>query len=283
MPFQGNFIFGDLEETYETAMSTIHWWKTHPQYSINLHWIVVYPGSYLYQIACERGIIKDKAQFIKDGCPDINVSKMTASERKAVAAMINTAFQDGERCIQNAVFLREKSGNVTIKGDCVYCGASAVWQNLSVFHWQRDEYCSNCNHRLPIRPFHYIDMNIFDRNVRALLSRWGELAVWPVVAGVPEMLESSAALSEEAVHLVDSSEDKQGLEFHGKRVEAPKIIDEKQIETVVLAATTAAASNIVKIIETDYPAVKRILHVSALIFEDALIDGGSYIKHISNK
>ena len=30
----GNFIFGDQNETYETAMNTINWWKNHPQYRI---------------------------------------------------------------------------------------------------------------------------------------------------------------------------------------------------------------------------------------------------------
>lgn len=71
---QGNFIFGDVEETIETATNTLNWWKKHPQYAIILNFIVTYPGTTLHEYACEVGIIKDEVQFIKDGCPAINVS-----------------------------------------------------------------------------------------------------------------------------------------------------------------------------------------------------------------
>src|SRR5208282_5689583 len=69
IPFSGNFIFGDLNETVETARNTLDWWEAHPQYNLNLWPVVAYPGSYLYQYACENNIIKDKIKFLKDGCP----------------------------------------------------------------------------------------------------------------------------------------------------------------------------------------------------------------------
>lgn len=55
--------------------------EKHPQYAIILNFIVTYPGTPLYEYACEVGIIKkDEVQFIKDGCPAINVSRMSDSE-----------------------------------------------------------------------------------------------------------------------------------------------------------------------------------------------------------
>nr|MCR4925134.1 B12-binding domain-containing radical SAM protein [Clostridiales bacterium] len=80
----GNFIFGDENETYEKAMNTINWWKAHPQYRIALHMIVLYPGSELYRNAVKNGAIKDQVQFIKDGCPYTNISKMTDEEYKDI-------------------------------------------------------------------------------------------------------------------------------------------------------------------------------------------------------
>ena len=83
MNAMGTFIFGDLAETTETMNRTLDWWKAHPEYTIELNFIRVYPGSHLYQVACKNGKIKDKVQFIKDGCPLINISKMTDEEFKA--------------------------------------------------------------------------------------------------------------------------------------------------------------------------------------------------------
>jgi hypothetical protein len=80
---EGAFIFGDLAETWETAQNTLQWWREHAQYKINLNVISVYPGSHLYQYACEHGIIRDRVQFLRDGCPHVNVSKLTAGDHRA--------------------------------------------------------------------------------------------------------------------------------------------------------------------------------------------------------
>ncbi|MDR2572040.1 MAG: radical SAM protein, partial [Oscillospiraceae bacterium] len=78
----GAFIFGDTNETMETAQNTINWifdninlfdWVT-------LEPIILYPGSQLYDDAVKRGAIKDTTEFIKNGCPLLNISKLTDSE-----------------------------------------------------------------------------------------------------------------------------------------------------------------------------------------------------------
>jgi anaerobic magnesium-protoporphyrin IX monomethyl ester cyclase len=77
---EGAFIFGDIAETVETANNTLKWWREHSEYRITLNLITVYPGSFLYKYACEKNIIKDKVKFLRDGCPQINVSKLTDRE-----------------------------------------------------------------------------------------------------------------------------------------------------------------------------------------------------------
>ncbi|MDO8488635.1 MAG: radical SAM protein, partial [Candidatus Omnitrophota bacterium] len=62
--FEGAFIFGDIEETNETASNTLKWWREHSAYRITLNLITVYPGSYLYKHACEKRIIKDRTKFL---------------------------------------------------------------------------------------------------------------------------------------------------------------------------------------------------------------------------
>jgi hypothetical protein len=37
--------------------------------------IIAFPGSTLYKNACKNGRISDPVQFLKDGCPVINLSR----------------------------------------------------------------------------------------------------------------------------------------------------------------------------------------------------------------
>jgi radical SAM superfamily enzyme YgiQ (UPF0313 family) len=76
----GNLIFGDLEETRETIVHSLNWWKAHQNWTIYLFWIYTFPGSHLYKTAIERGIITDPVKYLKDNRMQINVSKMADKE-----------------------------------------------------------------------------------------------------------------------------------------------------------------------------------------------------------
>lgn len=74
-------IFGDSVETYNTAMFTLDWFKAnHEKYRMFVDMIISFPGSALYKRACTSGIIPDPVQYLKDGCPIVNVSKMNDDE-----------------------------------------------------------------------------------------------------------------------------------------------------------------------------------------------------------
>ncbi len=74
-------IFGDSEETFETARSTLQWYReNNSRFRMFVDMIIAFPGSILYKRACRDGIIPDPVQFLKDGCPIVNVSRMTDEE-----------------------------------------------------------------------------------------------------------------------------------------------------------------------------------------------------------
>ncbi|MCM1426122.1 MAG: B12-binding domain-containing radical SAM protein [Eubacterium sp.] len=79
---RGNFIFGDTNETLETAKNTLSFIQKHIEYfsSVALSPILLFPGSYLYKKAVENNIISDETKFIEDECPVTNVSQMSDSE-----------------------------------------------------------------------------------------------------------------------------------------------------------------------------------------------------------
>ena len=74
-------IMGDTMETNETAQETIAWFmKNHERYRMFLDMIIAFPGSIIYNRACRDGIIPDKVQFLKDGCPIVNLSQMSEDD-----------------------------------------------------------------------------------------------------------------------------------------------------------------------------------------------------------
>lgn len=82
-------IFGDTIETFETAMNTIDWYKTNQgKYQLFADMIIAFPGSILYKRACQMGIIPDPVQFLKDGCPIVNVSAMNNVEFNRLVQII---------------------------------------------------------------------------------------------------------------------------------------------------------------------------------------------------
>ena len=63
---QGNFIFGDIAETKETAKETLNYWKKNAQAQISLGFVEPYPGSDIYFHCVKKGLIKDKIDFIQN-------------------------------------------------------------------------------------------------------------------------------------------------------------------------------------------------------------------------
>lgn len=96
---RGTLIFGDPEETRETVRQTVEWYLKNRKWSdidnfwnITLGTIKAYPGTALYKQACDRGIIKDKIQFLKDGCPPVNLSKLTEAEYQYLPILIQKLY-----------------------------------------------------------------------------------------------------------------------------------------------------------------------------------------------
>ena len=80
----GFLIFGDPAETMESALRSIKWYMKHKKNVGGMVVIRIDPGSHLYEVACEKGFITDRAEYIKQyklsGSRLINLSKLTDLE-----------------------------------------------------------------------------------------------------------------------------------------------------------------------------------------------------------
>lgn len=83
--FRSGVILGDTVETYDKALLTLEWFEKYRHvYSLYADMIIAFPGSTLYKRAIAAGVIPDPVRFLQDGCPVVNVSKMSDEEFKHI-------------------------------------------------------------------------------------------------------------------------------------------------------------------------------------------------------
>lgn len=257
---QGGFIFGDEAETVETYRNTIRWWKAHPQYSITTNLIVLYPGSILYQHACQRGIIQDEVQFIKDGCPITNISKLTDEEYRTMALEISMLPQERTDVLKDASIQYVGFGKVDYTARCSKCASFNTWKALDAFRIRGNIICRHCGHPMHIVISDSVDHNA-DRNFQ--LFRGHKVAIWPMVNVVEEMRRAVPSIMEDHVYFIDSAHLKQGAHFGNKTVYGPEVIGKEQIEAVFITVTTSVATEIIETIK-GYPSVKGVFFAGDL-------------------
>lgn len=258
----GNFIFGDQNETVETAMNTINWWKAHPQYRIALHMIILYPGSEMYRMAVAKGIIQDQVEFIKKGCPITNASKMSEQEYRSIELMTSMLNQGRTDRLTDVEVKHTGFGKAELIGSCPHCGARNVWKNQDVFRSLGNIVCESCGAAMNTIPADYIGTRA-EENYRKLEGR--KAALWPMTNAVAEFLDVVPSALGENTFLIDSSKTKQGALYRGKLVCPPGILDEEQIDTVFVSVTTSVATEIIDELKNQHPSVKHILFLGDVI------------------
>ena len=260
----GTFIFGDIEETIETYHNTLEWWKAHPEYYIKLSLIVVYPGSYLYKYACKNGLISDPVQFLKDGCPILNLSKLTDAEYAEMATLLDVlpAERELERLKDASVMIR--NNNVDLTARCPHCNSVQLWEQLDAFR-RVELMCTDCYRKFEVSVVDYVDMDNYRSNIRRLLARYKRIAIWPRTISTYNMLKHIPELHNEDVYLVDKSRLKQDGKIFGKCTYAPDIIARKDIPCVIINIPTNVEGEIERTIRRSYPNVKCILMARELI------------------
>lgn len=261
---EGAFIFGDIEETWETATNTLKWWKKHSEYKITLNLITIYPGTYLYFYACANGLIKDRIQFLKDGCPQVNVSKLIDEQFSLLVREIVEAPMTLTKSLSmpEAKIIDSKTGRVEISGDCIICKHKNTWDNVKLFS-SSFLACKYCGQRYNISLPSEFRANI-DDNLKRLLERYNQLAIWGINYHTADLFKKSNILNNTNIYPVDISEVKKKMDLYGKKVNSPEIINTKNIE-IVIVPIPAYINEITGKIKTNYPNVKKVIDICELI------------------
>lgn len=140
LAFTGNLLIGDPAETRETASKTIDWWVAHQKDFVNIHTIIPYPGSALYQYCLDKGLIKDKLEYIRNGCPSVNMTQMTDDD----ISQINYEI------VRGVVVNRQYGKNISVKHQCI-----SPYRNIPLY--QINLTCPHCNSEMSYINFHRDD------------------------------------------------------------------------------------------------------------------------------
>lgn len=153
---QANFIFGDVEETMETARETLDYWRKNCMGQIYLGFIKPYPGSEIYNHCIRKGIIKDKLQFIKDlsryhYTRDINMSNHLSERQFKKLQRRVFEYQLAYRNFSLArKMVENKDGTFNFESACPFCGKVQVVKKARIENrllFSQFFFCKDCRKR----------------------------------------------------------------------------------------------------------------------------------------
>jgi anaerobic magnesium-protoporphyrin IX monomethyl ester cyclase len=263
IPVFGAFIFGDIEETVETAQKTMKWWREHPEHLIHLTLLKPFPGSKIYDYACEKGIIKDKIRYLKDGCPQVNISKMSDTEFAELGRQISESMDSLEKLeAVEMLSLDHIMGRVAISGKCPSCSKSNTYEEVKLFALDYLT-CPHCQQKFHIPLPNEVQRNL-ESNLSLLLKTYDKIAIWGMTLTVMEMFKHSEVLMNSGVFPVDISQSKTCINLFGKQIHAPQIINKENI-TLTIIAVPSHIAQITCQIEENHPGVGRVLDICELV------------------
>lgn len=265
--FEGAFIFGDEAESYETANNTLNYWLGHAEYKINLNTITVFPGCILYKNAIKSGIIENRVKYLQDGCPQFNNTHMSQVEYADIIKKI-VEYPFKKTKVLNKIHVLNtyyRESRVDLEGTCEVCGKEVEFSKIKLFATNFLG-CPCCGQRYNVM----IPSDLLNRigiNIKKLCDLYGKIAVWGVNYHTFRVFDMIDELNTENIFPVDSSTIKQELILNLRKVNAPNIIKELKIDTVIIAIP-AYYNQIELQIQYQFPHVKRIIDVCDLICLD---------------
>ena len=255
MQMAGSFIFGDKEETIDSVTNTLDfWWKCCGKVKIDLGLLIPFPGTYLYNYACENNIIKDKKKYLLEGCKPINISRLSDSEYFETQSLISELNLHSRQAATSIDLIHVyNETKCLVRWNCRHC--SSENENEVHFWFTASLYCSSCGGINEITVFKkYTDNNkLFYENIDTP----GSIAIWGAGGIFYEFSHSLNCFHDKKYILVDNNIDIQGMTRCRKIIYSPQKIQELSIHSVIILALSQQ-NEIVQMIQNQFPSIKSI-------------------------
>lgn len=235
---EANLIIGDIEDDVDTIRESETFYRKYSyKYDLNIVMINIYPGTHLYKHALSRGIIKSEIDFIKNGCPPTNVSKLSDDmyallRDKYRAYDMSTKLLTGCPIEKDSLELSvDANGLLTFICYCPVCCAKSVITGIisQIYEYQFIK-CPQCSRRIYpqySRFFSNFDYWAVKNWIEAYLQKYQgcRIAVWGITDLIRRFIVASQVLRDMIVKIVDVNYQKfENETYCGLSVESPETL-----------------------------------------------------------
>ena len=275
LKIQGALIFGDPVETKETFWRTITWQQAHRENVLGMTKIAAYPGLQIYDVACERGLIKDKIQYLKDGVyiPDrlINISQIPDDDFQLYNPFLIGYFMHNGAVLSDVKADINDDLSVNISGRCPWCMEILFFESFQSFFKLYPTPCPYCDRDISVNLIELYETEALKVKMEGLVQE-ASVAVWPItIFNFYWLYRVMPALREESVRLINKNvivNPYSGYSIktvEGKVVHSPDIIRQENIDTVIVPGIPDVYAEIKQQCKAEFPTVENILHIAELV------------------
>ncbi len=246
---RGNLIFGDLEEDEESVFKSMLWWRKYAYLGIAMSKIWVLPGSHLYNVAIERGIIKDRLKYLENGDFTINVSKLTEEQYYGIDEQINWLKKGFSRqAIDLKIERMHSDGTCDVFLRCETCNAVNRYKNVNLLgEDMAPDVCNICKKRFYLEPTSILSttltLKVIEPYIENVLKPYAEknskIVIWGSGDRTDILLMASKSLRECTKFIVDNNINKHGKKKFGEYLICSKEELLKQDVDYIILSTTA--------------------------------------------
>jgi len=161
LQIQGNYIFGDPAETFETAIETFSLWLRQKGKGIFMFPIEVYPGTPLYIDAVKTGLIPDPLSYIIEGCRSINTMRLPDRDALQLLLVMYLLAMTYNRTPCRVLDCRPGTRVPAANGEgrqlydakllCPHCRQEIDYKGLPMYVPQKLS-CRHCDRRFDMQP-----------------------------------------------------------------------------------------------------------------------------------
>lgn len=269
IPFGGNLLFGDPQDTFQTCKENIEWYHKHPKYNLSLININAYPGTRIYKDAVDNGLISDEKKFLLDNCPVINLSRMSDAECASIQKMILECNHGVSLTQQKLLSFNPETKQTVVYGRCIKCGTYVKSENILLFTKDYSYiYCPNCGVKHIARLPHELEYNLI-YNIKSMLENRQKIVLWGVHPGTWSIFNSNEIFKHPDIIFVDSNHLRQNLKItdNNKSIFDPRIFQEEDFNSIVFCYPHLYSSY-ADSIKSQYPSISNFVDILSLLSEN---------------